>query len=113
MRKAWGYNDIELMICSTYTFAVRNAVYKLKDAANFITRSNEEDASINTHYWYIYPYWEDHNECFQMNNEHFKEGLGGHHVIHYKKLWLLFFISKYGANICFERKGVPYSYNPL
>lgn len=36
------------MTRSTYSFAVRNAVDKLKDAANFITRSNEEDAVMNT-----------------------------------------------------------------
>ncbi|EOR24198.1 putative hydrolase [Niallia nealsonii AAU1] len=43
-----GYNDIELMTCSTYSFAVRNAVEELKDAANFITRTNEEDAVMKT-----------------------------------------------------------------
>ncbi|WP_246202574.1 HAD-IIB family hydrolase [Virgibacillus doumboii] len=43
-----GYNDIELMTRSTYSFAVRNAVQETKDAANFITRSNEEDAVMKT-----------------------------------------------------------------
>lgn len=43
-----GYNDIELMTRSTYSFAVRNAVQELQDAANFITRSNEEDAVMKT-----------------------------------------------------------------
>ncbi len=43
-----GYNDLELMTRSTYSFAVRNAVQELKDAANFITRSNEEDAVMKT-----------------------------------------------------------------
>jgi len=43
-----GYNDIELMERATYSFAVRNAVPELKDAANFITRSNEEDAVMRT-----------------------------------------------------------------
>ncbi|WP_413381404.1 HAD family hydrolase [Alkalihalobacillus sp. 1P02AB] len=43
-----GYNDIELMTRSTYSFAVRNAVQEVKDAANFITRSNEEDAVMKT-----------------------------------------------------------------
>jgi len=38
---AFGYNDLELMIRDSYSFAVRNAVQELKDAANFITRSNE------------------------------------------------------------------------
>lgn len=43
-----GYNDIELMTRSTYSFAVRNAVQEVKDAANFITRSNIEDAVMKT-----------------------------------------------------------------
>lgn len=43
-----GYNDIELMACATYSFAMRNAVQETKDAANFITRSNEEDAVMHT-----------------------------------------------------------------
>ena len=43
-----GYNDLELMVRAKYSFAVRNAVEKLKDAANFITRSNEEDAVMKT-----------------------------------------------------------------
>lgn len=43
-----GYNDLELMTRAKYSFAVRNAVQELKDAANFITRSNEEDAVIKT-----------------------------------------------------------------
>jgi HAD superfamily hydrolase (TIGR01484 family) len=43
-----GFNDLELMVRATYSFAVRNAVQELKDAANFITRSNEEDAVMKT-----------------------------------------------------------------
>ncbi|KQL52745.1 hydrolase [Heyndrickxia shackletonii] len=43
-----GYNDLELMACGKFSFAVRNAVQELKDAANFITRSNEEDAVLKT-----------------------------------------------------------------
>lgn len=43
-----GYNDLELMLRATYSFAVRNAVQEIKDAANFITRSNEEDAVMKT-----------------------------------------------------------------
>ena len=43
-----GYNDLELMACGEFSFAVRNAVQELKDAANFITRSNEEDAVLKT-----------------------------------------------------------------
>ncbi|GBF10734.1 HAD family hydrolase [Tepidibacillus sp. HK-1] len=43
-----GYNDLELMTRASYSFAVRNAVQELKDAANFITRTNEEDAVMKT-----------------------------------------------------------------
>jgi len=43
-----GFNDLELMTRATYSFAVRNAVQELKDCANFITRSNEEDAVLKT-----------------------------------------------------------------
>ncbi|MFD1064869.1 HAD family hydrolase [Oceanobacillus locisalsi] len=43
-----GYNDIELMNSAAYSFAVRNAVPELKEAANFITRSNEEKAVMTT-----------------------------------------------------------------
>lgn len=42
------YNDIELMACAEYSFAVRNAVQEVKDAANYITRSNEEDGVLRT-----------------------------------------------------------------
>ncbi|MDR4947838.1 HAD family hydrolase [Neobacillus cucumis] len=43
-----GYNDIELMTRASYSFAVRNAVQEIKDAANFITRSNDEDGVMKT-----------------------------------------------------------------
>jgi len=43
-----GWNDIELMSCGTYSFAVRNAFDETKAAANFITRSNDEDGVMNT-----------------------------------------------------------------
>lgn len=43
-----GYNDLELMSRAVYSFAVRNAVKELKDGANFITRSNNEDAVMKT-----------------------------------------------------------------
>ncbi|MEK5175639.1 HAD-IIB family hydrolase [Heyndrickxia sp. FSL W8-0496] len=43
-----GHNDIELMACGLYSFAVRNAVQEVKEVANFITRSNEEDAVMQT-----------------------------------------------------------------
>ncbi|WP_047985499.1 HAD family hydrolase [Ornithinibacillus californiensis] len=43
-----GYNDIKLMTHNKYSFAVRNAVQEVKDAAIFKTRSNEEDAVLKT-----------------------------------------------------------------
>lgn len=43
-----GYNDLELLGRAKYSFAVRNAVPEIKDIANFITRSNEEDAVMKT-----------------------------------------------------------------
>lgn len=43
-----GFNDLELMTRAAYSFAMRNAVQELKDAANYITRSNEEDAVMET-----------------------------------------------------------------
>lgn len=43
-----GYNDVELMDRAEYSFAVRNAVQEVKDAANYITRTNEKDAVLVT-----------------------------------------------------------------
>lgn len=43
-----GLNDIELMSCGMYSFAVSNAHQSVKNAANFITRSNDEDAVLHT-----------------------------------------------------------------
>ncbi|MCM3701296.1 HAD family hydrolase [Paenibacillus macerans] len=43
-----GYNDLELLVRADYSFAVRNAVPELKDAANYITGSNEDDAVMKT-----------------------------------------------------------------
>lgn len=43
-----GYNDIELMTRASYSFAVQNAVQELKDSANYVTRSNEDDAVMKT-----------------------------------------------------------------
>lgn len=43
-----GYNDLELLSRSEYSFAMKNAVDELKDAANFITRSNDEDGVLRT-----------------------------------------------------------------
>lgn len=39
---------LELMNHATYSFAFRNAFPELEDAANFITRSNEEDPVMKT-----------------------------------------------------------------
>lgn len=43
-----GLNDIELMECADFSFAMRNGHDETKDAANFITRSNDEDAVMHT-----------------------------------------------------------------
>jgi len=43
-----GYNDIELLTRADYSFAVRNAVQEIKNIANYITRSNDEDEVMKT-----------------------------------------------------------------
>jgi HAD-superfamily hydrolase, subfamily IIB len=43
-----GFNDIELMERAHFSFAMRNAFEETKAAANFITRSNDEDAVMHT-----------------------------------------------------------------
>ncbi|MFQ2495765.1 HAD family hydrolase [Aeromonas caviae] len=43
-----GLNDIELMACADFSFAMRNGHDETKDAAHFITRSNDEDAVMHT-----------------------------------------------------------------
>ncbi|MGG0825070.1 HAD family hydrolase [Paenibacillus turicensis] len=43
-----GYNDLELMLRAEFSFAVRNAVPELKDAANYITGYNDDDAVMKT-----------------------------------------------------------------
>lgn len=43
-----GFNDIELMERAHFSFAMRNAYDETKAAANFITRSNDEDAVMHT-----------------------------------------------------------------
>jgi Cof subfamily protein (haloacid dehalogenase superfamily) len=43
-----GLNDIELMEHAHLSFAMRNASAETKAAANFITRSNDEDAVMHT-----------------------------------------------------------------
>lgn len=43
-----GFNDIELMERAYFSFAMRNAFEETKAAANFITRSNDEDAVMHT-----------------------------------------------------------------
>ncbi|MBD3861619.1 Cof-type HAD-IIB family hydrolase [Bacillus sp. 28A-2] len=41
-----GRNDLELMDSASYSFAVRNAIPEVKEAAHFITRSNEESGVL-------------------------------------------------------------------
>ncbi|CAM5599300.1 hypothetical protein BSAF29S_04163 [Bacillus safensis subsp. safensis] len=41
-------NDLELMESAQYSFAVRNAIQEVKDAAHFITLSNEESGVMHT-----------------------------------------------------------------
>ena len=43
-----GRNDLELMAAAQYSFAVRNATQEVKDAAHFITLSNEESGVMHT-----------------------------------------------------------------
>lgn len=43
-----GENDIELMDIAKYSFAMRNACENTKEAAHFITKSNEEDGVLLT-----------------------------------------------------------------
>ncbi|OXS77454.1 HAD-IIB family hydrolase [Domibacillus enclensis] len=43
-----GYNDLELLASGTYSFAMRNAFPEVKDAARFITGSNDDDAVMKT-----------------------------------------------------------------
>lgn len=43
-----GYNDIELMACADFSFAMRNAFDETKAVANYITRSNDEDGVLHT-----------------------------------------------------------------
>lgn len=43
-----GWNDIELMERGGLSFAVRNAYEPLKEVANYITRSNNEDGVLKT-----------------------------------------------------------------
>ncbi|MBC9704933.1 MAG: Cof-type HAD-IIB family hydrolase [Enterococcus sp.] len=43
-----GLNDIELLNAATYSFAMENAFEETKAAANFITRSNDEQGVLQT-----------------------------------------------------------------
>lgn len=43
-----GYNDMELIASGAFSFAMRNAFPEIQDAANFITRSNDDDAVLKT-----------------------------------------------------------------
>ncbi|WP_027108340.1 HAD family hydrolase [Lacticigenium naphthae] len=41
-----GYNDRELLASGKYSFAMRNAFEELKEIANYITRSNDEEGVL-------------------------------------------------------------------
>ena len=43
-----GYNDIELMERGHFSFAMENAFAETKAAANYVTRSNDEDGVMHT-----------------------------------------------------------------
>ncbi|MCC9023598.1 HAD-IIB family hydrolase [Bacillus nakamurai] len=43
-----GRNDLELMESASYSFAVRNAIDEIKDAAHFVIKSNEESSVMHT-----------------------------------------------------------------
>jgi len=43
-----GYNDLELFAQADYSFAMRNAFDEVKDAARFVTGSNDESAVMET-----------------------------------------------------------------
>ena len=43
-----GYNDLELFAQSDYSFAMRNAFDEVKNAARFVTGSNDENAVMET-----------------------------------------------------------------
>lgn len=43
-----GLNDIELLACAEYSFAMRNGFDETKEVANFITRSNDDNGVLNT-----------------------------------------------------------------
>ncbi len=43
-----GLNDVELLNAAAYSFAMRNAFEETKAAANFITRSNDENGVLQT-----------------------------------------------------------------
>lgn len=43
-----GMNDIELMDRAKFSFAMRNAFEEVKDAANFITGSNDDEGVLHT-----------------------------------------------------------------
>ncbi|MGM0124725.1 hypothetical protein IGI37_002119 [Enterococcus sp. AZ194] len=43
-----GLNDIELLACADYSFAMRNGFEETKKVANFITQSNDENGVLNT-----------------------------------------------------------------
>ncbi len=43
-----GLNDSELMAAGTYSFAMKNAFEEIKEAAAFVTRSNDDNGVLRT-----------------------------------------------------------------
>ncbi|MGM0294091.1 hypothetical protein IGJ00_002619 [Enterococcus sp. AZ062] len=43
-----GLNDVELLECAAYSFAMSNAFEQIKEVAQFVTKSNDEDAVLHT-----------------------------------------------------------------
>ena len=43
-----GYNDLELLDRAHFSFAMRNAVDKVKDRSRYITGNHHEDAVMQT-----------------------------------------------------------------
>ncbi|OBS62590.1 hypothetical protein AX758_00995 [Enterococcus mundtii] len=43
-----GLNDVELLECTAYSFAMSNAFEQIKEVAQFVTKSNDEDAVLHT-----------------------------------------------------------------
>ena len=43
-----GLNDVELLERAAYSFAMSNAFEQIKEVAQFVTKSNDEDAVLHT-----------------------------------------------------------------